>query len=286
VKIKISADSTCDLSKELLEKYEVGILPLYVVRDGEDLRDGIDINQDELFDHHKKTGRLCSTSAISVADYHEYFSELLKEHDEIVHFIISSDMSACYQNACIAAQDLKDKGNVYPVDSRNLSTGIGLLVINGAKLAAEGLSGAEILERVDAMKEKLDVSFLVDTLEYLHKGGRCSTIAALGANILSLKPCIEVKNGKMGVGKKYRGGLHKCLLQYTKDRLDGATDIDTSCIFVTYSGGEGFSDDIWRDISREVLKYQPFENVYVTRTGCTVSSHCGPGTLGLLLLRK
>lgn len=281
--IKISSDSTCDLSPELVEKYGVTILPLYVLRGTEILLDGVNITPDQLFAYKEETGKLCATTAGSVADYHDYFTKLLETYDEVVHFVISSDMSASYQNACLAAEGLK---NVYPVDSRNLSTGIGQLVIEAAVMASEGKTGNEIYEQMLIMRERLDVSFVVDTLEYLHKGGRCSSVAALGANLLSLKPCIEVKDGKMGVGKKYRGSLKKCILQYVKDRLDGCDDVDTRRLFITQSGGEAMTGDIIEAARQEVLKYQRFDEVCFTRTGCSVSVHCGPGTLGLLFFRK
>ena len=215
--IKISADSTCDLSPELLERYHVGIVPLYIVREGKSLLDGVDITPDEIYDHVAKGGSMCSTAAVSVYDYEEFFRRELESADAVVHFHISSDMSACYQNACIAANEV---GNVYPVDTRNLSTGIGLLVLEAAELAQKGMFTAqEIQQQMEQRRELLDVSFLVEQLGYLRKGGRCSSVAALGANMFSLRPCIQVKDGEMGVGKKYRGASRKCLLQYVRERL-------------------------------------------------------------------
>lgn len=276
--IKISADSTCDLSPELVERYRIGIAPLYIVRDGESLVDGVDITPDEIYDHVAKGGSMCFTAAVSVYDYEEFFRKELESADAVVHFHISGDMSACYQNACIAAAEV---GNVYPVDARNLSTGIGLLVLEAAELAQNGqLTAQEIQQRMEQRRELLDVSFLVEQLGYLRKGGRCSSVAALGANMLSLRPCIQVKDGKMGVGKKYRGAYQKCLLQYVKDRLEGRDDIDLRRIFITESGG--FTPEEVAEVEAAVRSYQPFEEVLHTRAGCTVSSHCGPRTLGIL----
>ena len=278
MKIKISADSTCDLSPELLEAYQIGIAPLYIVRDGQSLVDGVDITPDEIYDHVAAGGSMCSTAAVSVYDYVEFFRRELADCDAVVHFHISGDMSACYQNACIAAEEV---GNVYQVDARNLSTGIGLLVLEAAELAREGkLTAQEIQQEMNRRRELLDVSFLVERLDYLRKGGRCSSVAALGANVLSLRPCIQVKDGKMGVGKKYRGAYQKCLLQYVKERLEGRDDIDTRRIFITESGG--FSEEEVAEVAAAVRSYQPFEEVLHTRAGCTVSSHCGPRTLGIL----
>ena len=276
--IKISADSTCDLSPELVERYRIGIAPLYIVRDGESLVDGVDITPDEIYAHVEAGGSMCSTAAVSVYDYVEFFRKELESADAVVHFHISGDMSACYQNACIAAAEV---GNVYPVDARNLSTGIGLLVLEAAELAQNGqLTAQEIQQRMEQRRELLDVSFLVEQLGYLRKGGRCSSVAALGANMLSLRPCIQVKDGKMGVGKKYRGAYQKCLLQYVKDRLEGRDDIDLRRIFITESGG--FTPKEVAEVEAAVRSYQPFEEVLHTRAGCTVSSHCGPRTLGIL----
>lgn len=240
--------------------------------------DGVDITPDEIYDHVAKGGSMCSTAAVSVYDYEEFFRKELESADAVVHFHISGDMSACYQNACIAAAEV---GNVYPVDARNLSTGIGLLVLEAAELAQNGqLTAQEIQQRMEQRRELLDVSFLVEQLGYLRKGGRCSSVAALGANMLSLRPCIQVKDGKMGVGKKYRGAYQKCLLQYVKDRLEGRDDIDLRRIFITESGG--FTPKEVAEVEAAVRSYQPFEEVLHTRAGCTVSSHCGPRTLGIL----
>lgn len=276
--IKISADSTCDLSPDLIARYDIGISPLYVVRDGEALVDGVDITPDEIYAHVEAGGSMCSTAAVSVYDYVEFFRKELESADAVVHFHISGDMSACYQNACIAAAEV---GNVYPVDARNLSTGIGLLVLEAAELAQTGaLTAREIQQRMEQRRELLDVSFVVEQLGYLRKGGRCSSVAALGANMLSLRPCIQVKDGKMGVGKKYRGAYQKCLLQYVKERLEGHSDIDLRRIFITESGG--FTPEELAQVEAAVRSCQPFEEVLHTRAGCTVSSHCGPRTLGIL----
>lgn len=240
--IRISADSTCDLSPELIEKYDIRITPLYIVRDGQSLVDGKDITPDEIYAHVNSGGGMCSTAAVSVYDYTQFFRRQLEECDAVVHFHISGDMSACYQNACIAAQEV---GNVYPVDSRSLSTGIGQLVLEAAQLAREGkLTAQEIAHEMERRRELLDVSFLVERLDFLHKGGRCSGVALLGANMLNLRPCIQVKDGQMMVGKKYRGPYVSCLLQYIRERLKGRDDIDTRRIFITESGG--FTRRSWR----------------------------------------
>lgn len=281
MKVKISSDSVCDLSPELKAKYALDIRPLYVVMDGKECRDGVDIVPEDIYNHVAAGGGLCSTAAVSVADYIEFFGKQLESCDQIVHFCISASMSACYQNACIAAQEFE---NVYPIDSENLSTGIGLQVLEAIEMAEKGMSGAEIAEAINARREKVEASFVVDSITYLHKGGRCSSVAALGANLLSLKPCIEVTNGAMGVAKKYRGKIDKCLLQYVRDRLEGRGDIDWKRVFITNSGG--FTDAELQAVEDEVKKYGHFEEILHTRAGCTVSNHCGPKTLGILFCKK
>jgi len=279
MKIKVTADSTCDLPQELIDKYDIGITPLYIVKDGVSYKDGLEISPDDIFEHVKKGGSLCSTSAVSVGDYIGYFTPLLETYDAIVHLCISSDMSSCYANACLAAEEL---GRVWPVDARNLSTGIGHLVLDAAILAGEGMDAADIQAELCRRREKLDVSFVIDTLEFLHKGGRCSTLSMLGANLLNLKPCIEVKDGRMGVAKKYRGSLKKCFIAYIRDRLS-VDDIDYRRIFITDSG---IDDALAEELMELIRSLGPFEEVIHSRAGCTVSNHCGPRTMGVLFYRK
>lgn len=278
--IRISSDSTCDLSKALIEQNGIGIIPLYIVMEGKAYRDGIDIVAQDVFAHVAGGGKIASTAAVNVEDYRVFFEEELKDSEGIVHFTISSEMSSCYQNACLAAQEFE---NAFVVDSRNLSTGIGHLVLDAASMAADGKTAKEIFEAVEEKKAKLDVSFVINTLDYLRMGGRCSALAALGANLLGLKPCIEVRDGKMGVCKKYRGQFAKCLPKYVADRLSNVDTIDDSRVFITDSG---VSDEIFESVRAEVLKHVPFKEVIHTRAGCTISNHCGPDCLGILFYRR
>jgi len=278
--IKITADSTCDLSPELVEKYGVGIFPLSVVKDGVPMRDGIDITPDDIFAYVAAGGKPCGTTAVNMADYGDRFAEYRKEYDAVIHFTISSDMSTCYQNAAMAAEQLSE---VYVVDSRNLSTGIGQLVIDAAIMARDGTAPADIKAALDEKKKRLDVSFVLDTLDYLRRGGRCSAVAAFGANLLSLRPCIEVRDGAMGVGKKYRGNLEKCILKYIDDRLMGSDNVEYERIFMTDSG---LPAQVLDDIEAEIRKCGPFREVLRTRAGCTISNHCGPNCFGILYYRK
>ena len=280
MKIKITADSTCDLSKELLEKYEIRTIPLHIINaEDKDYRDGIDICPKDIFEYVDTTGNVCHTAALNIEEFESVFKEELENNDAVIHISISSDFSACYQNACIAAE----VGNVYVVDSRNLSTGGGLIVLAAVEMAKEGIEPAEIKARLDAMTAKVEASFVIDTLKYLHKGGRCSAVVALGANLLGLKPCIEVKNGKMGVVKKYRGSYAKCLSSYVKDRLDGRDELTRELLFLTYTT---VTDPCLEAVKEGVAQYGNFQEVIEATAGCTISCHCGPGTLGILFVRK
>ena len=278
--IKITADSTCDLSLEIIERYNIDILPLYVVEDEKSLRDGIDVSPEDIFDFVEKTGGSVSTSAVNTNDYINYFTKIKKNCDAIIHINISSEFSSCYQNSLIAAETV---GNVYPVDSRNLSTGSGHIVVEAAEMAESGASPEEIVSAMKELTEKVEASFFIEKLDYLRRGGRCSALTALGANLLSLHPCIEVKDGKMGVGKKYRGNMEKVAEQYVRDRLEGRTDIQTDRIFVTHSPSDR---ELVEFVKAEIPKYMKFDEIIETDAGCTVSSHCGPNTIGILFKRK
>lgn len=278
--IKILSDSTCDLPLEVLEKYNITMIPLTVIKDGKEFTDGIDITPADIFSHVANGGSLCSTAANNIDEYAKHFARYANDYDGIIHINISSEFSSCYQNACLAAEDFP---NVRVIDSRNLSTGQGLVVLKACELAKECNDLDEIAEKLRAFTEKVEASFLLDRLEYMVKGGRCSAAAALGANLLNLKPCIEVKNGKMAVVKKYRGNYAKCLATYVKDRLANRDDLDKGTLFVTRTP---VTDDCLEAVKEAVAQYNDFETTYWNEAGCTVSCHCGPGTLGVLFVRK
>lgn len=280
MKIKVLSDSTCDLSSELLNTYNITTIPLTIIKDGVSYSDGVDITPDIIYAHVAAGGGLCSTAAINVAEYENWFRKYTDEYDGIVHINISSEFSSSYQNACIAAESFE---NVLVVDSRNLSTGQGLVVLKACELAKDCTDLHTLKEQLQDFTQKVEASFLLDRLEYMVKGGRCSSAAALGANLLNLKPCIEVKNGKMSVVKKYRGNYAKCLATYVKDRLDNREDLDRSTLFVTRTP---VNEDCLQAVSNAVDTYGDFENIYWTKAGCTISCHCGPGTLGVLFVRK
>ena len=281
MKIKILSDSTCDLSAELLEKYNITLVPLTVIKDGKAHSDGINITPAEIFAHVAAGGDLCSTTAMNVGEYSEHFSKYSSEYDGVLHINIGSGFSSSYQNACIAAEDFD---NVRVVDSMNLSTGQGLVVLKACELAEQCQSLDELHEQVQAFTSHVEASFLLDQLAYMVKGGRCSSVVALGANLLNLKPCIEVKDGKMSVVKKYRGNYAKSLASYVKDRLNDREDLDKGTLFVTRTP---VTDECLNAVKDAVDAYgKDFNNIYWTEAGCTVSCHCGPGTLGVLFVRK
>ena len=278
--IKIISDSTADLPKELLEKYDIEVIPLSVTLGENTYKDGVDICAQDIFDFYNSNKILPKTSAVSVLEYTEIFAHWVEKGYDVIHFTISSTMSSCYQNACIAAVEL---GHVWSIDSANLSSGIGLQVVLAAELAAKGESAEVIAREIAEAKTRVDASFILNQLEFLHKGGRCSGVAALGANLLKLKPCIEVVNGAMKVGKEYRGAYEKCALEYVKDRLEGNDNIESDIIFLTYTGVD---EKLLKEIEKEIKKHHKFHTIIVNNAGSTITGHCGPGTFGILYFRK
>lgn len=278
--VKITCDSTCDLTPELYARYGVSVIPLCVALGDRLCRDGEDIAPEELFSYVEETGKLPTTSAISVGEYANFFRPLVANGYEIVHINLSSALSSSHQNARIAAQAV---GNVYIVDSQSLSTGSGHLVILAAELASAGYDGAYIAKALDDMKGHLDVSFVLQTLDYLHKGGRCNGIARFGANMLKLRPEIIMENGTLHVGKLYRGSMEKSILDYVRGRLEGVGQANYDRIFVTHSG---VPREIVDQVIALVKELHPFEEVIETVAGSTISCHCGPGCLGVLFFRK
>ena len=279
--VKIISDSTCDLSKDLLEKYDIAIAPLTVTLGQNSGHDGIEITPEMIYEYVESTGELPKSSAVSVGEYESLFSSWRNHGYEIVHFNISKYFSASYQNACTAAEEV---GGVEVVDSANLSTGQGLLVLHAAEMAQSGKSASEIAEDCRALTAQIEASFVVNTVEYLHKGGRCSALAALSAGLLHIKPCIEVKDGAMRPVKKYHGSIQHVISSYTEDRLKNRTDIDPKRIFITHTR---IDKQIVEDVKSMVRHYHPeIREIIETTAGATITTHCGPGTLGILFMRK
>ena len=279
MKIHFSADSTCDVSPEFLARYPVEILPLAVELEGKFYRDGVDLTPDTIISRVNAGAALPKTSAINVEEYREAFTRALETSDAVIHFNISSDFSSCHQNACIAAEGL----NVWCIDSRNLSTGITMLLAEGFDRAEAGMEPEQIARELRARVDKVDVSFIVDRLDYLYKGGRCSALAMLGANMLHIRPCIEVRDGKMGVCRKYRGSYERCLRQYIADRMRTKDDVKPRRIFLTHTGVAAQAVQAVREM---VLQEVPFAEVYEVRAGCSITSHCGENTFGIIMYHE
>lgn len=280
MKIRISADSTCDLTAEYVRTHNIAIIPLTVSMGGRDYTDGADIVPDDIFRHVDGGGDLPKTAAVNTETYRRKFEELLKDADAVIHFNLSADFSSSYENALRAAEGLP----VYCVDSRNLSSGIALLLCEAVDLIEGGEGDPKaVLEHVNGLIDRVDASFIIDRLDFLYKGGRCSMVAMLGANLLKLRPCIEVTGGKMVVGKKFRGTYERCLKQYVDDRLRNPEAVNPKRIFITHTGVTPEQAALVRSLLLERL---PFEEIIECRAGCSITSHCGQGTLGVLFIRK
>jgi len=278
MKIAITAESTIDLPKGLLEKYDIKTLPFSVILGDNEYKDG-EITSSDIFKFVEENKILPKTSAINEAQYSEFFHERLKDYDAVVHFCLSSQISSACRNAKLAASEMK---NVYVVDSKSLSTGIALLAIYARELADAGISAEEIAKKAEERTKDVQASFVVKKLDYLHKGGRCSSIALLGANLLSIRPEIVLSDGKMISAKKYLGKIEKVIEKYCKDVLADNPNPDKKYAFVTYTTAA----EEMVNIAKSALVQAGFETIYETTAGATITSHCGENTLGILFLNK
>lgn len=276
MKISITAESTIDLTKELLEKYQISTLPFLVILGDKEFKDG-EIGSTAIFKFVEENKILPKTSAINKETYKEFFANQLKESDAVVHISLSSQMSSSCQNAKDAASELE---NVFVVDSLSLSTGIALLAIYARELAEQGLNAEEIFKKVSERVPYVQASFVIERLDYLYKGGRCSALAYFGANLMKIRPQIIVKQGKMSSYKKYRGSMDKVVENYCKDTLEEFNTPDCSVAFLTYTT----ATEKMVDEARKALESAGFKNIYETRAGATISSHCGEHTLGILYI--
>lgn len=278
----ISTDSPADVPAEIRERYDIRVIPLHIILDDDCFEDGVNIQPDDLYAFYKKTGRLPKTSAVSVAEYTDFFKELTQDGSSVVHISFSSALSATHQNARLAAADFD---NVYIVDSKSLSTGIALLAIKAAQLAQDGLDAKTIAHEMEYKREKVVTTFILDKLEFLYKGGRCSGVAMLGANVLGIKPSIVMVDGKLQVGKKYRGKLENCQMQYVRDLLEQyAGRIDTDRAFLSRTAG--VSDEQMKALQKEIHKTLKFKEYIVSTVGCTITSHCGERTFTFEFMLK
>ena len=276
----ITTDSVCDMPPDLLDRYQVRMIPLTINEGDHSYKDGVDITPDDIYDIYDRQNLLPKTSAISPQEFTDFFTPLVADGNEVVHIDISAACSATYQNACMAASELE---GVYPVDSLHLTVGQGLLVIEACRLRDEGLSAREIAAQLPAYRDKIVTSFVVDTLEFLWKGGRCSGLTAFGANLLQVRPCLELREGEIKVARKYRGTMHKVYTQYIRDYLS-RENIDTRMGFLVHSGR--IPQEALEQLRQLILELVPFAEVPIVRAGCTVTSHCGPATIGVIFATK
>ena len=281
--VKIIADSTCDLSKDLLEKYDISVLPLHIVLGDKEYKDGLEISPDEIYEWSNTNKEAPKTSAAAISDTIDIYSKYLKSYDEIICFSISGQMSTTVNVMRMAAEELDSEDKIHIIDSENLSTGGGLLVIEAAIMAKEGKSGIEIIESINELKPFVRASFIVDTLTFLHRGGRCSGVAALAGGALKLHPKIVVENGGMKPDKKYRGKMNSAILSYVKDLEPQIKNAKSDRVFITHSGCE---EEIIESVHQYLSELGHFKEILITRAGGVISSHCGPGTLGVLFIEN
>ena len=281
--IRIVADSTCDLSQELIEKYNIQIAPLHIVLGEKEFKDGEEISPDEIYDWADEHEDTPKTSAIGFEDVMEIMKPIVDSKDEMIVFTISGKMSTTVNVFRMVAEELELEDRVTIIDSENLSTGTGLMVIKAAAMVHEGKNRVEICQAVEEMKKKVKASFVVDTLTYLHRGGRCSSVAALVGGVLKLHPRIVVADGSMSADKKYRGKIEKVILDYVKDMEASMLEADKERVFLTHSGCD---QEIIDKVYSYLKELNYFGEILVTRAGGVISSHCGPGTLGVLYVGK
>ena len=275
MKIAITADSVIDLTPQLINEYDIKIIPLNILLGDVDYKDN-QVTSSQIFDFVAKTGKLPKTSASSETDYEDAFKQILTDYDKIIHFSLSSEMSVTHLNAVKASKNFGD--NVEVIDSRSLSTGVGLQTIYARELTKTETDIKVIADKVRQRSNSVQASFVIEELDYLHKGGRCSSVALLAGKLLKIRPQIIVKDGKMGSYRKYRGPMVKCIKQYCKDTLEEFCNFDKSVGFVTYSS----ATQEMIDVAKNALIEAGFEKIYETQAGGTISSHCGPNTLGIL----
>jgi len=286
-KILLSADTPCDVGPVLKERYGVSLFPLHIILNEKQYTDGVDITAGEIYRAWWDHKLLPRTAAINPEEYVEYFRPFLQQGYDVLHISLGSGLSSCYQNAKIAGELLSGEGRVFVIDSCSLSTGFGLLVCEAGERIQKGMPIEQVYEQVTALQPDTRASFILDTLEFMRAGGRCSSITQIGAALMNIKPTILVKNdrqGSMVVGKKYFGKLESAIMKYVEDQLKDRTDIILDRVFITHS----LLDDptLTKRVADKILEFQPFKEIHDTDASCTISSHCGPNTLGVLFLVK
>lgn len=283
-RIILTADTPCDIGTELQQRYDVHLFPLHIKLGDTSYTDGKDIFPEDIYKAWRETKQLPKTAAINPGEYIDFFRPFVDNGDEVIHIGLGSGISSSFQNSVIAAEEC---GHVHCIDSKNLSTGFGHLVCEAGERIAKGMAAEQIVAEINALVPHIRTSFVLDTLEFMHAGGRCSSFASFGAAVMNIKPSLNVdiaQCGKMTVGKKYSGNLEKVLTKYITDQISGRDDIVTDRVFLTHSGMT--DPDMLGRLKEIVLSMQPFSEVHITTASCTVSSHCGPNCLGILYIAK
>lgn len=283
--VKLIADSSCDIGPELAKRYDVDFVHIHVRLNGNEYLDGVDITHKDIYENYEKNHTLPSTCAMNINEYEAVFRPYVEKGYDIVHVSLGSGLSSTCNNARLAAE-LFDPGRVYVIDSKSLSTGSGHIVCECGERIQKGLSAKEIFDEVSPITDKTSASFIVDDLEYLHAGGRCSGLAQFGASLMNLKPCIMVRNdlfGSMTVGKKYMGSYKRSALKYVENMIKDRTDIVLDRCFITHSGSD---PDVLEAMKALALTLQPFREFYITQASATICAHCGPNTTGILFITK
>ena len=280
MKIKITADSTCDLSEELLRQWNISLIPMHILMGDESLLDGVTVRPADVFAHAQNGGKMPKSAAPNLVEYTEFFAPFAKEYDAVIHINVGSKFSSCFQNARLAAQEFE---NVTVVDSENICTGQGYLVLRAAKWAADGLPPRNIQMRLQALAKKVELSFVLNQLDYMAKSGRCSGVLAFGANLLGIKPSLAVIDGELKVVKKYRGSLPICVGKYITEKLADRDDIDTSVVFISSCQPK---PGCMEAIKAGLAQYGKFEQILETDIGTTIGGYSGPGTIGIVFATK
>lgn len=279
-KILISSDTTCDLPQSIIDENGISLCPITILLGTEEHRDTIDIDANGVLEYVEKTNVLPKTAATSIYAYKEYFEKLLENNEQVIHFCISSKASSCYSNAVKAAEELK---NVFVVDSYSLSSGQGIQLLEACDLLKEGKTAEEIISEIEAKRDKSQISFVVDRLDFLHKGGRCSSVAMVASKVLKIHPSIAISDGALGVKKKYMGNMARCLTQYVKDIADENPNYDPKRCFITHSPSDRELVDLVADSVKNLFK---FDEIIEATAGSTVTSHCGYNTIGVIFYNK
>ena len=280
VKIKITADSTCDLTQELLQQWNISLMPMHILMGGESYLDGVTVHPADVFAHVRNGGQTPKSAAANLVEYSDFFAPFAREYDAVIHISVGSKFSSCFQNARLAAQEYE---NVSVVDSENICTGQGYLVLRAAKWAADGLSSKNICMRLQNLAKRVELSFVLNQLDFMAKSGRCSGVLAFGANILGIKPSLAVIDGELKVVKKYRGSLPICVGKYITDQLDGRNDIDNTMVFLSSCQPKPGCMDA---VKAGLRKYGKFEHIIETDIGTTIGGYSGPGTIGIVFAKK